>query len=216
MFSLFILTIIVVGCGIYTNVIATADETIDFNVYKTFAWLPDETDSTNLPYNNEIIRNNIKNYFGQSFAARGYVVNLSEPDILLGITVNNIKKEKEEITIYTPYPFPYPYYYQRYYYGSDYYSPYHFDYYYHGMFSYPLNYTTRNYEIIESSITLNVFDREQNKLVWQGTAKGNIYDEAYVNKNIHPAVEAIMKKYPVKKITNSIYPIHDGPLDAQN
>ncbi len=195
-FILLFIVAILSGCGAYTTIITSTDLEADYTNYRTFAWLPDQMDSTNVPYNNEIIRNNIKNYFGQSFSKRGYTVNLEEPDILLKITINNNKKEK--IVVYSA--FPGPSYQCKYYYGSSYYFPYSSDYYYRNraVYCYPSNFFTQRLEYYESSITLNVFDRIGNKLIWTGTAKGDIYDPLYINKNIHPAVKSIMRKYPVK------------------
>lgn len=190
------------GCGIYTEISVTADGGADLSKYKTFAWLPDKTDTANTPYNNEIIRNNLKNYFGQEMTARGYTVNLDTPDVLLQVTIMNKKLEKE--IHYRAYP--YPFYYCNYYYCSVYYSPYPYEYYYrgHGTYCYGMGYCKETIEYIEGSITLNVIDRKANKLVWAGTAKGDIYDPAYIKRNIHPAVEAIMKKFPVRVIENKI------------
>ena len=126
------------SCGIYTQISVTSDNTIDFSKYKTFAWLPDDVDTANSPYNNGIIRNNLKNYFGQGFSERGYNVNLELPDVLLQIVIVNKKKEKEFI-----YPtYPRSYYYCSYYYCSNYYSPYPYDYYYHhyGTYCYAMGY----------------------------------------------------------------------------
>lgn len=192
------------SCDVYSNISNSSDIGTDFSKYKTFAWLPDQMDTTNLPYNNQIIRNNIRNYFGKSFAERGYKVDLDSPDILLRVVITNKKKEKE-ITYSSN---PYPYYYCNYYFGSTYYYPYDFNYYYrnHAVYCYPPDYYTEKQEYIEGSIVLNVIDRKQNKLVWSGVARGDIYDPAYINENIHPAVEAIMKKYPVKAIAKKIKP----------
>lgn len=199
---LLILTLFMInGCGTYTDIFTSADAETDFSKYQTFAWLPDQADSINLPHNNEIIRNNIRNYFGHAFAERGYKVNLDTPDVLLKILIVN--RQKEKLVLYDTYPLPY--YYRRYYYGSIYHFPYHFDYYYrnHTTYCYPPECTIQKIEYLESSITLNVIDRKKNKLVWSGTAMGDIYDPDYINRNIHPAVEAIMKKYPVKEITKT-------------
>jgi hypothetical protein len=184
------------NCNTPVHITSLQDVQTDFSKYKTFAWLPDKTDTTDLPYNNEIVRNNIRNCFGHYFAERGYSVNLESPDILLALVISSKKKEK----VYSAYP-P-PYYYNRYYYGSIYYMPYYFDYYYryYPSFIYPMDYLTQKYEYIEGSITLNVFDRAQNKLVWSGTARSDIFDPAYVNENIHPAIAGIMEKYPVKPV----------------
>jgi hypothetical protein len=186
------------SCGIYTEISVTSDSHTDFSHYKTFAWLPDKADTVNSPYNNEIIRNNLKNYFGQELAARGYTVNLDTPDVLVQVTITNKKTEKEVIHP----PYPRPFYYCSYYYCSVYYSPYPYDYYYrhYNNYCYGMGYCKESIQYVEGSITLNVIDRKANKLIWAGTAKGDIYDPAYINRNIHPAVEAIMKKFPVKPI----------------
>lgn len=201
-YTIFLITFILLAfirCEIYTDISTSADASTDFSKYKTFAWLPDQTDTTNLPYNNEVIRNNIRNYFGQSFAERGYSVNLDTPDVLLRVIIGTKKKQIE----YVLSPYPWSNYYCNYYYGSIYYFPYDFNYYYRypSAYCYPYDDFTQKYEYIEGSITLNVIDRKLNKLVWSGTARGDIYDPAYYDENIHPAVEAIMKKYPVKPIT---------------
>lgn len=186
------------GCEVYTDINTSVDSSADFSSYHTFAWLPDETDTSKLPYNNEIIRNNIRNYFGHSFSARGYTVNLDSPDVLLRVVIQSEKKER----LIAYYHHPAPYYYHKYYYGSIWYHPYPIYYYYRDIntYCYPPECTIRKLEYIESSITLNVIDRKKNKLVWSGTAKGDIYDPDYINRNIHPAVESIMKKYPVREI----------------
>lgn len=184
------------GCSLYTDISVTVDEKADISKYRTFAWISDDMDTANSPYNNEIIRNNIRNYFGHSFSERGYRIDLDTPDVLLQLVIVNKKKEKE--VIYPPNPLIY--YYCPYYYCSDFYSPYNFDYYYRyqGEYCSPYGYCKEKIGYIEGSITLNVIDRKQNKLVWSGTAKGDIYDPAYINQNIHPAVRSIMRKYPVK------------------
>jgi hypothetical protein len=195
-FLLLSVVIVLTSCGAYSIISSSTDLDTDYSNYRTFAWLPDQMDSTNVPYNNEIIRNNIKNYFGQSFSKRGFTVNLEEPDILLKIIIHNNKKEK--IVVYST--FPGPFYQCNYYYGSSYYFPYSSDYYYRhrAAYCYPANFYSQRFEYFESSITLNVFDRVGNKLIWTGTAKGDIYDPLFINKNIHPAVKSIMRKFPVK------------------
>lgn len=188
------------GCGVYTEISVTADENISLSKFKTFAWLPDQTDTINSPYNNEIIRNNLKNYFGQEMATRGYAVELDTPDVLLQVAIVNKKQERE-----IRYPIhPRPFYYCNYYYCSVYYSPYPYDYYYrhYNNYCYAMGYCKETIKYVEGSITLNVIDRKSNKLIWAGTAKGDIYDPSYINRSIHPAVEAIMKKFPVKAIEN--------------
>lgn len=187
------------GCGVYTEITTTSDASADFSRYKTFAWLPDKYDTINSPYNNEIVRNNLKNYFGQSFAERGFIVNLDTPDVLLQIIVVNKSREKQ---IAIPPPYRMHYYYCPYYYCSRYYSPYPYDYYYHyyPSYCYSMGYCKETIQYVEGSIVLNVIDRKQNKLIWSGTAKGDIYDPSYIDEDIHPAVKRIMKEFPVQPI----------------
>jgi hypothetical protein len=203
-FAFLLVTIIILvytSCNIYRNISTNVAVDTNFSKYRTFAWLPDQTDTTNLPYNNEIIRNNIRNYFGKSFAERGYTVNLDTPDVLLKVFITN--KKKENVITYSSNPLPY--YYCNYYYGSTYYYPYDFNYYYRYSPGYcsPPNYYSEKQEYIEGSIILNVIDRKLNKLVWSGIARGDIYDPSFIDENIHPAVEAIMNKYPVKPIAKN-------------
>jgi hypothetical protein len=195
--GLLLFSFVMSNCSPSISIITNKDETTDFTKYRTFAWLPDKIDTTNVPYNNEIIRNNIRNYFGHHFAERGYTVNLEKPDVLLELIISAKKRETIQHSAY-----PSPYYYNRYYYGSIYYIPYAFDYYYryYPTFQYPVNYFTQKIEYIEGAITLNVFDRDKKKLIWSGTAQKDIYDPAYVKRDIHPAVDGIMKEFPVKPI----------------
>ena len=198
--AFFLLTAIIigyVGCEVYTDISTSTDVATDFSKYKSYSWLPDQTDVDDEPYNNQIIRNNLKNYFGQSFSQRGYEHNLDTPGVNLKLIIAT--KRLEKVVVYPPYPWPY--YYGSYYYGGIYYYPYEFGYYYPSHpYYYPPNYYTQKYDYVERAITLNVFDRKQNKLVWSGTLRGDIYDPDYDNKNLKPIADAIMKNYPVKPI----------------
>ncbi|OQP60160.1 hypothetical protein A3860_34330 [Niastella vici] len=191
--------LIISGCGTYSNLYSDYDKSADFTKYKTFAWLPDKADTTNTPYNNEIIRNNIRNYFGQCMSDRGYSFNAENPDVLMQLVITNTQKERVTTT------YPSNYYYRPYYYGSYYYHPYTFGYYYRYYPSY--NYsdgsgysTTRTTAYVNGAITLNFIDRITNKLVWTGTAEGDIYDPGMISRDLHPAVHRIIEKYPVKPI----------------
>lgn len=191
--------LILTSCSSYYYISSKKDFNTDFSIYKTFAWLPDITDTVNLPYNNEIIMNNLKNYFGQKFSQRGCSVNLENPDLLLQIVVLNQMKDKVIVNMTRPGQ----YYNCKYYYGSMYYNPYLNEYYYRqgDIYCYPSSYSVKQIEYLENSITLNVFDKNHNKLVWTGTARGDIYNPVYMNKHIHPAVKIIMNKYPIKRNT---------------
>ena len=196
--------IVLTGCSATYKAISTDyDRSVDFNQYKTFAWLPDKADTMNTPYNNEIIRNNIRNYFGQCMSDRGYKFDGDNPDILMQIVITNAKKERVVTT------YPYSYYYRPYYFGSFYYSPYPYGYYYrhypsygYGYSGYPGNSTTQKQDYVNGSITLNLIDKKANKLVWTGTAEGDIYDPSHISHDLHPAVHRILDQYPVKPLVS--------------
>lgn len=204
-----VLIVILIGCSTtYNTVSSDYDRSVDFAQYKTFAWLPDKADTTTTRYNNEIIRNNIRNYFGQCMSDRGYSSDLENPDLLMQVVITNAKKERT-ITSY-----PSSYYYSPYYYGSHYYSPYRFGYYYNYYPSYSYGYsrfpgysTTQKQEYVNGSITLNLIDRKANKLVWSGTAEGDIYDPSHISHDLHPAIHSILNEYPVKPLLNRSHKI---------
>jgi hypothetical protein len=134
---------------------------------------------------------------------RGYTFDGESPDILMQLAITNAKKER----VITSYPSSY--YYRPYYFGSFYYTPYPYGYYYRHYPSYGYGYsgfpgysTTQKQEYINGSITLNFIDRKNNKLVWTGTAEGDIYDASHISHDLHPAVHSILNEYPVKPLVN--------------
>lgn len=185
-------------CGIYTAISSYSDEHVDFTKYKTFAWLPDSgmtarTDSfRNSAYDNDVIRNNAKNYIVHDLGERGLIIKTDEPDVLMQLIVRN---EKKELVNYAPYYFHNRFYYPYYYPYYDYYT-----YYGWGCMS---TYCDYNPEIkqtyVQGTITINMFDRRQKKLVWYGSAEGDIYDPSYIQHDVHPAIHRIMKSFPVKQ-----------------
>ena len=66
------IAIIMTGCtgGIYQNISSYYDRSVNFNKYKTYAWLNDHQPHFATPYANEIIENNIKNYVDDEFSNR--------------------------------------------------------------------------------------------------------------------------------------------------
>ena len=189
--------IILAGCGVYNNIYSDYDRTVDFTKYKTFAWLPDK-DSSNTPYNNQIIRNNTINYFTHCMGERGMTANIDNPDVLLQLVVKTVNKEttvtSPDYNSYPSYFYSNPYYYPNpnsYYYRSPYY---------YNFYNYNHGYITQIIEYTQSTITLNVIDRKVNKLVWMGTAEGDLYDPANIKYNLHPAVYDILDEFPIKLI----------------
>jgi hypothetical protein len=202
--TILIISVMVVGfmtsCGIYDHVYSSFDRTVDFNNYQTFAWLPDSSvkesnEFSNSAYDNDIIRNNVKNYINHSLTKKGYQVSTDEPDLLVQLILLNERREK--VIIYHTYPPRHYYFHNHFYY--PYYYPYYRFYTWYGW-SYPpfwydeVTGETRTY--VKGTITVNMYDREQKKLVWTGSAEGDIYDPAYIEFDVHPAINRIMDLFP--------------------
>jgi hypothetical protein len=208
-FCIFLLT----ECDVYEDIYSDYDHTVDFTKYKTFAWVPDSgmtarTDSfRNTAYDNDVIRNNAKNFISAQLMDRGLRVHTNEPDALFQLVLLNEKKER----IVTENP---PYYPQLYYYGSARHYPYYYDgrMYYPYYYPYYDNYTyygwgcTNSYcapetykqTYVKGTITINMFDRKQKKLIWTASAEGNIYGPSSLKEDVDPAIRKMMKVFPIK------------------
>jgi hypothetical protein len=197
-----IIALLAGSCTIYTTVYTNRDQSVDFSKYKTIAWLPDSggpaaSDSLFNPlYDNDIIRNNAKNYINRCFIEKGYKVNIDTPDILLQLVLLNEKQER--IITYPEYTFvpaPHIVYY------CPYYNPHchHFTYYGWGYRvyywdTYPV---TRKISYVKRTIIINVFDRVQKKLIWTASAEGDIYDPDYIKYDVHPAIYRMLQRFPI-------------------
>lgn len=191
-----------VGCSTYSDIYSNYDTSIDFTKYHTFAWAPDSSKAdgqefANSPYDNDIVRNNAKNYVTLSLSQRGLLVNVDSPDVVFQLVLLNEKKE--QVVTYQAYP----------YYGYYYHNPFYFPYYYPHYrrytwygWGYPPFWdgqvTTISKTYVKGTVTLNMYDRKLKKLVWTGSAEGDIYDPKYIQYDVHPAIDRIMKKFPLK------------------
>lgn len=204
------------GCDLYSVVSSDRDNTTDFTKYKTYAWLPDK-DNSNNTLNNQIMRNNIKNYFTHELVDNyGFTANKDAPDVLMEFRVtviNKVKTEEHPVTSTVPnYSYGYPYqtnpYSQNPYSQYPYYTPQPNPYNYNGYnngYRYQTTYVKEKHNYTESGITINMIDRSRNELVWTGTALANIYDESteYVKGQMHPAVDKLMKYFPIKPVAKN-------------
>ena len=180
------------GCkdnGSYNKVSSEYDKSADFTKYKTFSWLPDVADTINSPYDNDIIRNNIRNYFGLCMSDRGYSFDAENPDLLMQLVITNTRTVRSDSNHTTTY----------YYNGHGL----------HGNGDYGRNAHSRTYNeiYVNGSITLIFIDRKTNKEVWRGTAEGDIYDPSHISKDLHPAVHSIIGEYPVKSLVKRSHKI---------
>jgi len=194
---------VLAGCGgIYQLINSDYDRSVNFSSYKTYAWLNNHIPHAPTPYDNEIIENNIKNYVDHELSDRNYSANTTAPDLLFELVLNNQKKKRTTTTpVYsTPQVYPaYPPNSYRYNNPNNYrWNPYGYNNNNYVRPSYQISNRVTTTEFNESTITINVFDRVSNKMIWTGSAKGDVYDNQYIQSSIHPAVDAILKQYPVR------------------
>jgi hypothetical protein len=228
-----LLLLFAAGCSLYSVVSTDKDETTDFIKYKTYAWLPDK-DNSNNSLNNQIMRNNIKNYFSHELIDNySFEVNIDTPDVLMEVTVtlaNKTRIEEHPVTNTVPnyssnYSYGYPYqnnpYPQNPHSQNPYYTPQPNQYNYNGYnnnnynynnnsyngYRYQTTYVKEQHNYTESSVTINMIDRLRNELVWTSTAQADIYSEnpEYVKSELHPAVHKMMKYFPIKKVEKPNY-----------
>ena len=194
-----IIIFLITGCGpkVYKDIQSSYDKSADFKQYKTFAWLPDK-DSADAKSVFGMMRNNTVNYFTHCMGERGYKADTENPDVLLELIIKSETKEKEDpmlpkpfsTTTVTTYANPYlhplsnPFKYNK---------PFTYKY-----FNYPPDKQLSKETYLKNSITLTVIDRVNQKIVWTGTAKADLYDTAYLQMNLHPVVYDILEQYPVK------------------
>lgn len=161
------------GCNTYNTVGVTQADGVDFRKsFHTYMWLPDQSDTINTAYNNEIIRNNIRLAVDKELKARHLSPAAEDvkADLSLQLVVQNHDRAKDN-TRFTP---------------GFYFGPF------GGSYSGDRTYYAHN------RLTLNMYDRKTNRLVWTCTAEGDLNQPKDMEKNIQPAVSKIMKKYPVQ------------------
>ena len=194
-----IILLLIAGCSpkVYKDIQSSYDKSADFKQYKTFAWLPDK-DSADARTIFGMMRNNTVNYFTHCLGERGYKVNTQNPDVLLELIIKSETKKKKDPTLAKPFstttvttyanpylhPLSNPFKYNK---------PFTYKY-----FNYPPERQLPKETYLKNSITLNVIDRINQKVVWRGTAKADLYDTTYLQMNLHPVVYDILEQYPVK------------------
>lgn len=197
----------ILGCSSYTKIYSYSDDSIDFKKYRTFAWLPDSGMSAkkdsfrNAAFDNDIIRNNAKNYVTSDLNKRGLRVQPDSPDALFQLVLRNERLER--VVSNAPY-----YYSPYYYYRNPIYYPYYYPYYdYYTYYGWDCrneycDYSTVHQQVYQrGTITVNMFDRELKRLVWTGSAEGDIYDPSFIQEDVHPTIKRIMNKFPIKEVS---------------
>jgi Domain of unknown function (DUF4136) len=193
-FSIFLLAagavITFTGCSTTSHV--EVAQGVNFNNYKTFGWVNKKTTDTPSRSNNDIVDNNIKNSISADLEKKGWQETDQHPDVLLDYNVMVEKGVRRE----TEPAYGYPY--SGYYFNpmrrrlGYYYDP--------GFFS---GYYTYNVPFKEGVLTVNMIDAKNNKLIWQGSAKGDITSKTVTTKEAQEDVKSIFKKFNLPVTNNS-------------
>lgn len=170
--------LLITGCGTYNTVTVTRADGVDFHKsFHTYMWLPDQSDTVNTAYNNEIIRDNIRLAVNKELKVRHLTpaADDSSADVKLQLVLQTRDRARDSAR-FTP---------------GFYFGP------------FGGSYTGNRTYYAHNSLTLNMYDQKTNRLVWTCTAEADLNGAKDLEKNIQPAVAKIMKKYPVQPAQKS-------------
>ena len=177
--------------GCHTSSHVEAAEGVNFNNYKTFGWVNDNGVKKSGRADNGIVDNNIKNSISTELERKGWQEADQHPDVLLDYNVvveKAVKKETEPV-----YTSPYSSYYFNHWRHrlGYYYDP--------GFF---MGYRTYNVPFKEGTLTVNMVDPKNNKLIWQGWSTGDITSKNVTSKEAKEDVKSIFKKFELPNINS--------------
>ncbi len=172
-----------------------------FDKYKTFAWLHREDEASKM-YKGDKVHENAVQYINHSFILKGYTIDTSEPDMLLDMKL--LDENKVAVTKcvgYCPVNNYVGYYYP---FTAYEFFPTNSTMYPHSPWRYEMDTVYYENRYKERTITLNVVDRKTKKIIWSGTAVGDLYDDKTLNNVVNPIVRKLMKKFPVRSKVKKI------------
>ena len=186
---LFILLFGLTACS-SIKVTSDYDRAIDFSKYKTFVYYgwTDESDKVLTEFD----RNRIESAFATEFLSRGWTLKEDDGDALVSLFI--VVDKKTSFTSYTNH-------YGGGMYGGMYGPRYGYGYGGYGMPSYGTSHTQQN-DYLEGTLIVDVFDVKDRKHIWQGIGKKTL-SESTTNREgrIKEAVSAVMRQFPVKKLS---------------
>ena len=172
------------GLKVYSDV----DPTIDWSNYKTFEYYGWAEDSDKIL--NQLDRDRIERAFGEEFRARG--LELVEKDGDMIVTLFIVIEQKTGATATTTHM------------GGGYGG------YYGGYYGYGPGWgwggghsttTIQEYDYGVGTLVIDVFDAENQKLIWEGIGTKTVDENPQTrDKNIPKAAKAIMSKFPITPI----------------
>jgi Domain of unknown function (DUF4136) len=185
---LMLLGLFFTGCAGVAHI--EKDETVNFNNYKTFAWI-ETTESKEVEKDKKVAdltEQNLKKYVNSELTKQGWREVKNKPDVLLSYDALVEKNIKEQTNpVYTqPYARfffnPYTRRWGRIYYPSQF-----------------LGYDNESYEVREGTITISMIDAKTEKTVWQGWSTAELKSRHMTSKEIQNTVKSIFRKFDIAK-----------------
>lgn len=175
-FCIIFIMMLFVKCGTTTSSIVTDyDREADFNQYRTFFWsdefqIQNGSEENKEPlFYNTLVKKRLKQAIKSEMEGRGYVLSNEDPDLLVNAHV--VVQERNTNQSYSAYPYHYSYYY----------GPY-----------YNRDISTAK----QGDIVIDLIDKDQHQLVWQGYAKGVLdTDTKDRQEEIRQSVSLIFAEY---------------------
>jgi hypothetical protein len=153
------------ACTTGPTIRSNLDPAADFNRYSTYGFI-DEPAGTTAAYES-ISRRHLKSAIDREMQARGFKP-ADQPDLLINIHVQ--QKDKVKVT-QDP--------------AMGYYG------YRGGMYGWGAGTYTSVDQYTEGTLNIDVVDRAQKKLLWEGIAVGRITQKMY--ENLEPTIDAVVK-----------------------
>jgi hypothetical protein len=174
--------------------VATHFETapgVNFSNYKTFGWANGNGEIKEDVADNDIVDANIKNSISQQLETKGWKETSANPDVILDYNVMVVRKVNQ---VSEPvYNYPYTHYFYNGWRRRR------------GYMYYPndlMGYHTYNVPFKQGTLTVNMVDAKTNKLIWQGSAQGDVSNSTVTTAEVKTDVTSIFKKFNLPK-TNS-------------
>jgi len=174
------------------KVTADYDKSVDFNKYKTFEYYGWAKESDKVL--NDLDKKRIESAFANEFYKRGLTFVKEGGDLVVTLFIVVEEKTEHQATTSGMGGYPYGGYYGGYYgYGPGW-----------GWGAGYSTTTVREYNYMVGTLVCDVFDKAQEKLLWEGIATGTVdNDPNSRDKRIPKTVEYLMKKYPVPPVEDS-------------
>ncbi|HYF03684.1 MAG TPA: DUF4136 domain-containing protein [Patescibacteria group bacterium] len=178
------------GCSSLPSVYSDKLQGVDFNSFKTYAILPVSDTTSSSVYHNAIMEQNLATAIQQEMQNRGYVLDNSNPDILINLT---LRMRDVDTVVVEPLPLAatYPYY------SNGYRMPYERPYYYSGYSTLGTVHGAqlRDVEYTEGMMIIDVIRNSDDNLIWRGWSD-RATTAPTVSSEMQELVREIFKEYP--------------------